>query len=40
MIELNWELSWFEEQELAWWEANPSATEAEFEEQFYKPIDI
>ena len=40
MVTINWELSWFEQVEQEWWEANPSATEAEFEEQFYKPIDI
>lgn len=35
MIELNYELTWAEEQELAWWEAHPTATEAEFEADFY-----
>ena len=35
MIELNWELSWIEEQELSWWAEHPTATEAEFEAAFY-----
>ena len=34
-IELNWELTWFEQAEMEWWEANPAATEAEFEAAFY-----
>ena len=34
-IELDWNLSWFEQEEMDWWEANPTATEAEFESTFY-----
>ena len=34
-IELDWNLSWVELAEMAWWEANPTATEAEFEAAFY-----
>jgi hypothetical protein len=34
-IELDWNLSWFEQAEMDWWEANPTATEAEFEAAFY-----
>lgn len=34
-VELNWELSWYEEAEMLWWEQNPNGTEAEFEVAFY-----
>ena len=34
-LELNWELNLFEQAEQDWWEANPTATEAEFEAAFY-----
>jgi len=39
-VDINWNLSWIEQAEMDWWEANPTATEAEFEEAFYKPVDI
>jgi hypothetical protein len=34
-VELNWGLTWIEQAEMDWWEANPTATEAEFEAAFY-----
>ena len=34
-IEVNWELTWIEQAEMEWWEAHPTATEAEFEAAFF-----
>ena len=34
-MELDYELTWYESQELSWWEAHPNATEEEFESSFY-----
>ena len=34
-FEMNWEFSWVELAEQAWWEAHPNATEEEFESSFY-----
>lgn len=36
MIELDFALSWIEEQEQTWWETNPTGTDEEFEEEFYE----
>lgn len=34
-MKIDWELSWIETAEMAWWETHPDATEAEFEAAFY-----
>lgn len=34
-MKLYWDLSWFELAEMEWWQANPEATEAEFEAAFH-----
>lgn len=36
VIELDWELTWYESEELSWWAEHPTATEAEFEAAFYR----
>ena len=34
-MELDYELTWYESEELSWWAEHPTATEAEFEAVFY-----
>lgn len=34
-MELDYELTWYESEELSWWAEHPTATEAEFEAAFY-----
>ena len=41
MIELNWEMTWFEQAEQDWWDANPTASDADFEKEiFLQGLDI
>ena len=35
-VEIDFELSWIEIEEMTWWEENPTGTDEEFEAEFYE----
>jgi hypothetical protein len=34
-LTVEWNLTWYELAEMAWWEQNPTATQQDFEREFY-----